>query len=193
MRGHLGCSDMLQRASPVSQARQANENHIMDLWDLKKWRRKLKYSQFEAADKLGVTRAAIQNWESERSHIRHAVELACEETTRRWKQRPSFGPVLLIYADEPMWPERDCPSRVLCMRCELHPNNETAIRRVCRLRETPDFFNPSIIEEHGGVVWTGPELLVECEPRTQQKRKRGATIGNTGADEEGTFDSDGTD
>ena len=166
----------------------------MDLWDLKKWRRKLKYSQSEAADKLGVTRAAVQNWECERSPIRHAVELACEEITRRWKQGPSFGPVLLIYADEPMWPESDCPSRVLCMRCELHPNNETAIRRVCRLRETPDFFNPSIIEEHGGVVWTGPELLVECETRTQQEKEEGgATIGNTGADEEGTFDSDGTD
>src|SRR6266536_3041604 len=37
----------------------------MDLWDFKKWRRKLKYSQFEAAEELGLSRAAVQNWESE--------------------------------------------------------------------------------------------------------------------------------
>jgi DNA-binding XRE family transcriptional regulator len=140
----------------------------MDLWDFKKWRRKLKYSQFDAADELGVSRAAIQHWECERSPIRRAVELACEEITRRWRQRPSFGPVVLIYADQPMWSQPDCPSRVLCVQCEPHPNNETAIRRACRLRETPTFFNPSIIEESGGVVWTSPELLVECERRKDQ-------------------------
>ena len=36
------------------------------------------------------------------------------------------------------------------------------------MRETPTFFNPSIIEESGGVVWTSPELLVECERRKDQ-------------------------
>ncbi len=166
----------------------------MDLWDLKKWRRKLKYSQFEAADKLGVSRAAIQHWESERSPIRHAVELACEEITRGWKQRPAFGPVVLIYADEPMWPESDSPSRVLCVQCELHPNNKGAIRRACRLRETPNFFNPSIIEENGGVVWTGSELLVECEMRKEQGNGEAPeTTGNPGTDERATSESNGAD
>jgi transcriptional regulator with XRE-family HTH domain len=166
----------------------------MDLWDLKKWRRKLKYSQFEAAEKLGISRAAIQNWECEHSPIRHAVELACDEITRRWKQRPSFGPVVLIYADEPMWPESDCPSRVLCVQCELHPNNEAAIRQARRLRQTPNFINPSIIEENGGVIWTGPELLLECETRTQQgKGDAPETTGNPRADEKATFESNGTD
>ncbi len=52
----------------------------MDMWDLKKWRRKLGYSQFEAAENLGVSRAAIQHWECERTPIPHAVDLACEDT-----------------------------------------------------------------------------------------------------------------
>lgn len=54
----------------------------MDLWDFKKWQRKLKYSQFEAAAMLGLSRAAIQHWETERHPISNVVELACEELTR---------------------------------------------------------------------------------------------------------------
>jgi len=166
----------------------------MDLWDLKKWRRRLGYSQFEAAERLGVTRAAIQNWECERSPIRHAVELACEEITRRWRQRPSFGPVVLIYADKPMWPQADCPSRMICMQCELHPNNEAAIRRACQLRETPNFINPSIIDENSDVIWSGPELLVECEGRKQQgKAEVPKTTGEPNADGEATFEGNGSD
>jgi len=48
----------------------------MDPWDFKKWRRKLKYSQFEAAEELGLTRAAIQNWERETVPTSEVVELA---------------------------------------------------------------------------------------------------------------------
>ncbi len=137
----------------------------MDLWDFKKWRRKLKYSQFDAAEKLGISRGTIQHWEAERRRIPYAVALACEEIARRWKQRPEFGPVVLIYADEPMWPEPDCPSRVLCMQCELHPKNEAAVQRACRLRQAPNFVNPVILDEDGGVVWTSRELLNECDKR----------------------------
>lgn len=137
----------------------------MDMWDLKKWRRNLKYSQFEAAEKLGVSRAAVQHWECERTPIPHAVELACEEIARRWNQRPGFGPVVLIYADEPMWPEPDCPSRVLCVQCERHPDNEAAIRRVWRLRGEPSFISALVIDEDSEVVWSGTELLSECDKR----------------------------
>jgi transcriptional regulator with XRE-family HTH domain len=174
--------------------RQASKNHAMDMWDLKKWRRKLKYSQFEAADRLGVSRAAIQHWECEHSPIRHAVGLACEEITRRWKQRPSFGPVVLTYTDEPTWPETDYPSRALCMQCELQPNNEAAIRRASRLRETPDFTNPAIIDENGGVVWSAPELLLECEKRQEQgKGKAAETTGGPSADGKATFEDNRSD
>jgi len=137
----------------------------MNMWDLKKWRRMLGYSQFEAAEELGVSRAVIQHWECERTPIPHAAELACEEITRRWKQRPAFGPVVLIYADEPVWPEPDCPSRVLCVQCELHPNNDAVLLRVCRLREAPNFNSALVIDEGGEVVWYGTELLSECDKR----------------------------
>src|SRR6266567_3504438 len=87
----------------------------MDLWDFKKWRRKLRYSQFDAAEELGLSRAAVQNWESETVPISEVVELACEELTLRWKQRPEFGPVTLTYADEQVWPGpellRECDRR----------------------------------------------------------------------------------
>ncbi len=139
----------------------------MDLWDFKKWRRKLKYSQFEAAEKLGVSRGAIQHWEAERTPIPYPLALACEELARRWKQRPEFGPVLLVYADEPMWPEPDCPSRLLCTQCELHPNNEAAVRRSGHLREGPNFINPLVLGQDGEVVWTTRELLNGCDMQGQ--------------------------
>jgi DNA-binding XRE family transcriptional regulator len=137
----------------------------MNMWDLKKWRRMLGYSQFEAAEVLGVSRAAIQHWECERNPVPYSAELACEEITRRWKQRPAFGPVVLIYADEPLWPEPDCPSRVLCVQCELHPDNDAVIRRACRLRKAPNFTSALVIDEGGEVVWNGAELLNECDKR----------------------------
>jgi hypothetical protein len=142
----------------------------MDMWDLKKWRRKLGYTQLEAAENLGVSRAAIQHWECERTPVPHAVDLACEEIERRWKRRPEFGPVVLVYADEPMWPEADCPSRVLCMQRELYPNCEAAIGRASRLIATPNFSNPLIIDPDGGVVWSTPELMHECEKRSQNAK-----------------------
>ncbi len=89
----------------------------MDLWDFKKWRRKLKYSQFEAAEALGFKRSGVQNWESERVPISEVVELACEELTLRWKQRPEFGPVTLIYADEQVWPGPDQAARRVFVQC----------------------------------------------------------------------------
>ena len=36
----------------------------MDLWGFK-WRRKLGYTQVEAGEKLGLSRGAVQYWESE--------------------------------------------------------------------------------------------------------------------------------
>jgi transcriptional regulator with XRE-family HTH domain len=142
----------------------------MDMWDLKKWRRKLRYSQFEAAEKLGVSRGAIQHWECERTPIPKAIDLACEEIARRWSQRAEFGPVVLAYTEESMWPEPDCPSRVLCMQCELYPNNEAAIWRACRLREAPNVINPFVMGEDGGIVLTNPELLNECDKRREIDR-----------------------
>ena len=141
----------------------------MDPWDFKKWRKKLKYSQFEAAKKLGVRRAAVQHWESERVPISKVVELACEELTRRWKQRPAFGPVTLLYANEPVWPGRHHhPTRRLFVQCELYADNEAALRRACSLQKSQNLINPLfIVAQDGEIVWASPELLNECGRRKE--------------------------
>jgi len=141
----------------------------MDLWEFKKWRRRLEHSQFEAAKKLGVRRGAIQHWESERVPISKAVELACEELTRRWKQRPEFGPVTLLYANEPVWPgPHDPPIRRLFVRYELYADNETALQRVCWLQKSQNLINPLfIVAQDGEIVWASPELLNECGRRKE--------------------------
>src|SRR5262245_21559862 len=81
----------------------------MDARDLKKWRKRLSYNQFEAAKQLGVRRASIQNWEQELWPIPRVVELATHQIMRRWKQRREFGPVLLIYTEEPIWQQSQRP------------------------------------------------------------------------------------
>ena len=142
----------------------------MDLWDFKKWRRKLKYSQFEAAEELGLSRAAVQNWESETVPISEVVELACEELTLRWKQRPEFGPVTLTYADEQVWPGPDQSARRLFVQCELYANNEAALQRACWLKKTRNFISPFIAAEDGEIVWAAPELLQECNRRSEEAK-----------------------
>ena len=64
----------------------------MDQWDFKKWRKKLGINQIAAGEMLGLSRGAVQHWESEVRPVPLAVELACRELLRRWKKRPEFGP-----------------------------------------------------------------------------------------------------
>jgi DNA-binding XRE family transcriptional regulator len=77
----------------------------MDMAEFLKWRKSLGYTQEEAGKKLGVSRATIQNWEKGVTRIPRAAELACLQVARRWKQRPEFGPVALVYTDGPVWQE----------------------------------------------------------------------------------------
>src|SRR4051812_7551416 len=98
----------------------------MDLWDFKKWRKRLRLSQFEAADKLGVSRGTIQHWESERYPISRATVLACEALAQDWYRRPEFGPVQLFYADEPIWPDDDSATQIVCLIREIHTTNSEA-------------------------------------------------------------------
>jgi DNA-binding XRE family transcriptional regulator len=134
----------------------------MDVWEFKKWRKMLRLTQVEAADKLGVSRGSVQNWEAERSPIPFTIELACLELTRRWKQRPEFGPVTLVYADGSMWETPDDPHRTVTLQCMHCDNNETAIRHACRLKKISTACSLFIIAEDGGTVWSGPELLRKC-------------------------------
>src|SRR5258705_10164438 len=74
----------------------------MDQWDFKKWRKKLAINQVAAGEMLGLSRGAVQYWESDLRPVPRAVELACQELLRRWKQRPEYGPVTLLYSDGPV-------------------------------------------------------------------------------------------
>jgi DNA-binding XRE family transcriptional regulator len=143
----------------------------MDVWEFKKWRKKMGYTQVEAGEKLGLGRAAVQLWENEIRPVPLTVELACQELWRHWKQRPEFGPVTLLYADDPIWQQASAPDGVLLLQSERHSNNESAIKRAVWLRETMILVAPLIVEDDGSVVWSSPELLSECEAR---KERRGA-------------------
>src|SRR4051794_3811516 len=135
----------------------------MDMWDLKKWRRALGYSQVDAAEMLGVSRGAIQHWESERTPVPTVVELACDEVTRQWKQRPDFGPVVLIHSDEPLWPEPDAPSRIVCLQREWFENNEASLLRARRLKETGSLLSAFVTDQQGSIIRNTSELLRACE------------------------------
>ena len=143
---------------------------VMDQWDFKKWRKKLGVNQVAAGNMLGLSRGAVQYWESDIRPVPRAVELACEELLRRWKLRPEFGPVRLLYADAPISQADSLASGDLLLRCEPHPDNESALCRIVRLRETAHLFLPFIVEDDGTIIWSGPELLQECEARKKRVR-----------------------
>jgi len=135
----------------------------MDQWDFKKWRKKLGINQVVAGEMLGLSRGAVQYWESDIRPVPRAVELACQELLRRWKQRPEFGPVILLYAEGSISRVDTLSSGDLVLRCEPHPDNESAISRVVQLRETVSEFMPFVLEDDGTVIWSGTELLHECD------------------------------
>lgn len=145
----------------------------MDLWDFRTWRRQLRYTQTVAAQKLGLSRGAVQYWESEIRPVPVAVELACRELLHRWKQGPEFGPVTLLYGDYADNPIPLEPSQAVCgvlIQSERHPNNESALKSAARPRETMAFFFAFILEDDGNVVWSGPELLHEIDAMKSGRR-----------------------
>ena len=143
----------------------------MDSWDLKKWRKKLGLNQFQAAEKLGINRGGFQNWEREVRPISKAIELACQEITRLWQQRPDFGPVILVCADGPIARKSDEPYSVDLLGCDFHANNEAAIEEIVRLHLDHSLINPLILAEDGSVIWETQELLNECDRRRCAKRE----------------------
>jgi len=67
----------------------------------------------------------------------------------RWKQRPEFGPVLLVYADGLVRHHGTDPVCYSLLHCELHPSNEVPMRQVFGLREGPELLDPLLI-----FIWT---------------------------------------
>src|SRR5713226_7611502 len=125
-------------------------DNVMDLWGFKKWRRKLRYTQVEAGEKLGLSRGAVQYWESEIRPVPPAVKLACEELLRLWKQRPEFGPITLFYAGytgDQMSLETSVSVGSIRMRSERHPDNENALKSAARQKESTTLFVAFIVED----------------------------------------------
>ena len=135
----------------------------MDQWDFKKWRKKLGINQVAAGEMLGLSRGAVQNWENEIRPVPRAAQLACRELLRRWKQRPEFGPVTLLYTDGSVSQADSVQCSDFVLRCEPYPDNESAFSRVVRLRETVNLRMAFIVEDDGTVIWSGPELPQECD------------------------------
>jgi DNA-binding XRE family transcriptional regulator len=130
----------------------------MDLWGFKKWRRQLGYTQAVAGEKLGLSRGAVQYWESEHRPVPRAVELACQELLRLSKQQPDFGPVTLLYSDAPIGHDGS-----VVLQSERHLNNESALRSAAELKKTKILLTVLILEEDGNTVWSGPELLRQLD------------------------------
>jgi len=146
----------------------------MDLWDFRTWRRKLRFTQAVAAEKLGLSRGAVQYWESEIRPVPLAVELGCQELLHLWKQGPEFGPVTLLYgdyADNPIPLEPSAVARSVLIQSERHPNNESALKSAARPREAMTLFFAFIVEDDGNVIWSGPELLHEIDARKKGAAK----------------------
>jgi hypothetical protein len=126
--------------------------------ELLDWRKRLGFTQSEAGQKLGVTRATIQNWESESTPIPGAVETGCQIWEQELKKRPEFGPVTLIYSDGPMFVNPYGPNRLAMMQRELYPTNAEALERIYDLWGREDFHSPLIMAESGEIAWNVVEL-----------------------------------
>jgi transcriptional regulator with XRE-family HTH domain len=138
----------------------------VDASELKAWRKTLGLTQFEAAEKLDVGRTTFQNWEHGSFPVPLSTQLVCESLTRRWKQRPEFGPVTLIYTDRPILPGPECGDETRILLCEFHENNESALTRARLVASGSALHNPAILDLHGEVIWGAPELLRECRKTT---------------------------
>ena len=77
----------------------------------------------------------------------------------------------LLYSDGPASEVDSRPSGDLVLRCEPHPDNESALDRVVRLSETVNLFMPLVVDDDGTAIWSRPELLHECEERKRRDRQ----------------------
>jgi DNA-binding XRE family transcriptional regulator len=134
----------------------------LDSWDLKKWRKKLGVNQSEAAQKLGVQRGALQNWEREVRPVPRTVELACEELVRLAHQSPDTGPVLLVSTNSAIVQQSDVAYQIPLSHSGLYENNEAAIQEARKLKSNSPFADLLILSVDGTIVWDIAELNEAC-------------------------------
>lgn len=136
--------------------------------ELKKWRKLLGYTQEQAAKEFGVTRPTIQNWEYEITSVPVTVDLASRQLLRRWKRRPEFGPVTLVYASAPLSPTLNSVDPLPTLICRRYTDNSAALLGIFELSNSSGFFNPLILDETNVIIWSGTELMEECKKAAQE-------------------------
>lgn len=131
----------------------------MNAAEFKAWRQNLRLTQQEVADRLGVSRTTIQNWENN-TPIPQTVDMSCKVWEHRLQQEnPAVGPLTLIYSDAPMFVDPYGPRRRLAMiQQEPYPTNAAVLARVQQLAGQPNFHNPFVIAADQSTLWNLPEL-----------------------------------
>jgi transcriptional regulator with XRE-family HTH domain len=129
--------------------------------ELKAWRKSLGLTQEQASREFEVTRATVQNWEYEVTPVPLVVALATRQISIREKRRPEYGPVTLVYLDTltASGMDEDLKPKLFCKR---YADNRAALLEVFELRKGPDRLDPFILDDTGGVIWSGPALIDEC-------------------------------
>lgn len=127
--------------------------------DFRRWRGSYGLSQQELADKMGVTRTTIQNWEAQPGELSTIAANGVKIWDRRLRQEePLRGPVTLIYTDGPMMLSSQGPQRVAMMQQEAHLSNAAVLCRVQMLAGHPRFFSPFVMEDQRYDLWNMMEL-----------------------------------
>ena len=127
--------------------------------DFRRWRTGFGLSQQDLADKMGVTRTTIQNWEAQSGDLSTIAANGVKIWDRRLRQEePLRGPVTLIYADGPLMLPSQGPQRVAMMQQESHLSNAAVLCRVQMLASHPRFFNPFVMEGDRYDLWNMMEL-----------------------------------
>src|ERR1700691_5395777 len=98
--------------------------------ELKEWRKKLRLTQEEAADRLYVSRITIQNWEAGTTPVPKLVD---EAVAGDMKRASEYGPVMLYYSNAPAVAPKNGFQGIAEMQMEGFANNATALKRVQEL------------------------------------------------------------
>lgn len=145
--------------------------------EFREWRQRFRMTQDDVADRFGVKRQTVQNWESGTTPLPATLDGACEVWSDRLrKEMADLGPVTLIYADAPMFvPPYGPRGRMAMLQQEPYATNAAALARVQVLWGRPDFHGPFVIEKDHRPLWNQVELM-----RVVDGSDRGApTVRNT--------------
>lgn len=128
--------------------------------EFKAWRAGFNLTQADVADRFGVTRTTVQNWEALTGPLPNAVDYGLELWSRTLRQaQPLRGPVTLNYSDGPMFIQPFGPRRAPAMlHQETHPNNAAVLARVQVLAGADGVFNPFVLEDGARDLWNIVEL-----------------------------------